>query len=140
MKLHRQAVNPIGADTWKWKGSNDGSTWTDMTGAWGMGSLSTPLIVPITSNYGPWRYVKCECVGSGYTNNWWYEWEFSIGTTAGPAGRDEPVTIGSEAVSASATDRMTVRFADASDGNQDTKTTFYNRTGGPRDVIVEVTL
>lgn len=54
--------------------------------------------------------------------------------------RDEPLTIGSELINSSATDRVTVKFADASDANQDTKTTFYNRTGATRDLIVEVTL
>lgn len=59
----------------------------------------------------------------------------------GPAtARNEPVTIGSETVNGAATDRVTAKFVDASDANADTKTTFYNRTGGTRDLIVEVTL
>lgn len=61
---------------------------------------------------------------------------FYTSTTA----RDEPLTIGSETVNSSATDRLTVKFADSSDGNQDTKTTFYNRTNATRDIIAEVTL
>ncbi|WP_337996234.1 hypothetical protein [Oleispirillum naphthae] len=56
------------------------------------------------------------------------------------ATRDEPVRIGSATIDSAATDCITVKFADASDANQDTNTTFINRSGAPRDVIVEVAL
>ena len=66
------------------------------------------------------------------------DWRMQINVTS--ATRDEPVTIGSEAINSAVTDRVTVKFSDAASSNQDTKTTFYNRTNATRDLIAEVTL
>lgn len=56
------------------------------------------------------------------------------------AAREEPVDTGSATIDATSTSKVTVKFADASNANQDTKTTFYNRTNATRDLIAEVTL
>jgi hypothetical protein len=56
------------------------------------------------------------------------------------AARDEPLTIGSTIVNATATDRVNVRYDDGSGSNADTRTTFLNRTGATRDMAVEVVL
>jgi hypothetical protein len=53
---------------------------------------------------------------------------------------EEPVDVASERISSAATDRVTCRFTDASAANGNTNTTFWNRTGATRDLIVEVSL
>jgi hypothetical protein len=65
--------------------------------------------------------------------------EIQFTETSG-AARDEPLTIGSVFVNATATDRVIVRYDDDAGGNADTRTTFLNRTGATRDMAVEVVL
>ncbi len=56
----------------------------------------------------------------------------------GAGTRQEPVTIGSSALNASATDRVNVVYADGAGANQDTFTTFTNRLGSTQNIIAEV--
>ena len=63
-----------------------------------------------------------------------------IFTETSGAARDEPLTIGGSVANATATDRINVRYDDGAGGNADTRTTFVNRTGAPRDLAVEVVL
>ncbi|TAN78309.1 MAG: hypothetical protein EPN20_01015 [Magnetospirillum sp.] len=72
-----------GVDTWKWQGSNDAASWSDMTAAavWGGGVAVTDTV---GGNYGPWRYVRHVGVsGNSSQASWNAEMDFSIGTTAG---------------------------------------------------------
>ena len=46
------------SDTWKWQGSNDGTTWSDMTATWNWGGGTNPALDTVTGNYGPWRFVR----------------------------------------------------------------------------------
>jgi hypothetical protein len=56
------------------------------------------------------------------------------------SARDEPLTIGSTIVNATATDRVNVRYDDGAGVNADTRTTFINRTNATRDLACEVML
>ncbi|TAN76891.1 MAG: discoidin domain-containing protein [Magnetospirillum sp.] len=97
-KLYRQTTNAASTDTWKFQGSNDNSNWSDITSAFSLGN-SSPLTVAATGNYGPWRYVRLVCVVAGSTNDFMYEVEFKIGTTAGSVPN---MTLVSSALSSAA--------------------------------------
>lgn len=86
---------------------------------------------------GAHRYWRLRA-NSNSTANQWCTHEIELMELG--ASRGEPLTIGSETIDASTTTKVTVKYADSSDANQDTNTTFYNRTGATRDLILEVTL
>lgn len=56
------------------------------------------------------------------------------------ASLEEPVCIGGEGVNGGANDKVTVRFSDAAGTEGDKHTTFFNRTGATRDLVVEVVI
>ncbi|MFD2234835.1 hypothetical protein [Phaeospirillum tilakii] len=151
--LHRvvlYAPTDVGYDpnssnaTIKVQGSNDGfATQTDLYTSAGRTDTNTAgVVITIDSSSGlstGTPYLAYRVSEQGTTsgrNAYWAEVEFYAAVSA----RDEPLVIGSETINAVATDRVTVKFADASDGNAATKTTFTNRTGATRDLVVEVSL
>jgi hypothetical protein len=85
-----------------------------------------------------WDHIFIDVSHNGAANNMRIG-ELVITESLGGA-RDEPLTIGGSASNATATDRVNVRYDDGSGANADTRTTFINRTGAPRDMAAEVVL
>lgn len=65
--------------TWKWQGSNDGSTFTDLGSSFTLGGTATETITTLSGNTTAYRYYRIAGV-SGTTNSgpWAYEFEFKI--------------------------------------------------------------
>lgn len=116
---------------------NFSSSVIDLASNTGTDTNGTSITVSAPSNVTAYRYRRMKIVApSGAINNKCAEAQFFVAGVS----RDEPVTIGSATVDAAVTDKMAVKFSDASNANADNNTTFANRTGGTRDVIVEVVL
>jgi hypothetical protein len=137
MRWNRGAGDPW--QSVKLQCSDNGSAWTDVTT---QAETNTTALQTFSgwSSAGSHSYWSVLCNGLCFntpagTSLSELEMMASVGVA-----RAEQVTVGSETVNVSATDRVTTKFADAADGNQDTMTTFTNRTGATRDLIVEVTL
>ncbi|OAN50153.1 hypothetical protein A6A04_01715 [Paramagnetospirillum marisnigri] len=85
IKGYWQYTTPAGG-TWIWQGSNDGSTWADLTATtpWGGGGSSSTVVYPVTGNHGPWRYVRIYCIdGASVISQWLCEVEFKLGSITG---------------------------------------------------------
>lgn len=54
--------------SWKWQGSNDGSTFTDIGASFTLGAATTQTQTTLSSNAGLWRYYRLIGV-SGTANN-----------------------------------------------------------------------
>lgn len=82
-KFYQSAANTHG--TFKWRGSNDNSTYTDIGSSFTLGGATTNTLTSLNGNQTAYRYYKLEGV-SGTTSGspWWEEFEFKI--SAGGAG------------------------------------------------------
>lgn len=67
--------------TWKFQGSADASSWSDVGTSFTLGGTTTQTITELNGNTADYRYYRMIKV-SGSTNNgpWTYEMEFQIGT------------------------------------------------------------
>ncbi len=121
---------------WELRGSNNGwSSYTTLASGTEAGSDSwqSATFANVTA-YADIRFHILSTDGGSAAGL--KEWRiFAAGVT-----RAEPVRIGSWTIDAAKTDCMAVKFADASDANADTRTTFKNRMGATYDTIVTVTL
>jgi hypothetical protein len=65
--------------TWKWQGSNDGSSWTDIGSSFAFGGVLTQTITALSGNTTAYRYYRMVSV-SGTSNGvpWSFEFEFKI--------------------------------------------------------------
>lgn len=68
--------------TWKWQGSNDASSWTDIGASFTLGTSATQVITTLSANTTSYRYYRLLGV-SGTSNGgpWVYEMEFKISAT-----------------------------------------------------------
>lgn len=66
-----------GQGTWKWQGSNDASTWTDIGGTFSLVTAATTTLTTLSGNTTAYRYYKLLGM-SGATSNgpWIYQFEF----------------------------------------------------------------
>lgn len=121
---------------WELRGSNDSFSTSTLLASGTEGGLDAyqSSTFSNTTAYTALRFLIKTTDGGSLAGL--KEWRIYASTTA----RDEPVRIGSATIDSAATDCVTVKFADTSDANQDTVTTFTNRTGETRDIIVEVTM
>ncbi len=84
--------------TWKWQGSNDGSSWTDIGGEFTLGGSTIQTITVLSGNANEYRYYRILGVsGTASAAPWIYEFEFKISGLA--VGRDinytpSAITIG----------------------------------------------
>lgn len=93
----------------------------------------------IVSNSGAsWDHVFLDISHDGAANNMTVAQ--IVFTEITGVARDEQLTIGGSATNAGATDKVNVRFDDGAGANSDTRTTFINRTGAARDIVVEAEL
>lgn len=70
--------NTTSHGTWKWRGSNDGVTWNDLTSNYTHGG-STAQVVPLTTNLGYYRYYELRGVsGSHSSGPYIHEFEFKL--------------------------------------------------------------
>ena len=65
---------------WKWQGSNNDSTWTDIGSTFTLGGVATQTITALAGNVTSYRYYRILGVGPGATsgNPWIHEFEFKI--------------------------------------------------------------
>jgi hypothetical protein len=97
-----------------------------------------PRTIASSDTNTTWDHVWIDFSHNGAASNSFFaEIQFTESTGA---ARDEPLTIGSTVVNATATDRVNVRYDDGSGSNPDTRTTFVNRTNATRDIAAEVVL
>lgn len=68
-----------GQGTWKWQGSNDASSWTDIGGNFSLVTAATTTLTTLNGNTTSYRYYKMLGM-SGATSNgpWVYQIEFKI--------------------------------------------------------------
>lgn len=73
--------NSASHGTWKFQGSPDASSWTDVGTSFTLGGTTTQTITELSGNTADYRYYRMIKV-SGTTNGgpWTYEMEFQIGT------------------------------------------------------------
>jgi hypothetical protein len=66
--------------TWKWQGSNDGSSWSDIGGNFTLdGSTSGTALTTLSGNTTSYRYYRLLGVsGNSNSGPWCYEFEFKI--------------------------------------------------------------
>lgn len=65
--------------TWKWQGSNDNSTWTDVGSSFALGGVTTQVITSLAGNTTGYRYYRMLGVsGTSSTAGWTWEFEFKI--------------------------------------------------------------
>lgn len=64
---------------WKFQGSNDNSSWTDIGSSFTLGTAATHTITELNGNSTTYRYLRCVGV-SGTTSgaSWVRQWEFKI--------------------------------------------------------------
>jgi len=71
--------NATAEGTWKWQGSNDASSWTDLGGTFALGGVATETITSLSGNTTKYRYYRMLGLsGSTSSNPWVYEMEFKI--------------------------------------------------------------
>lgn len=65
--------------TWKWQGSADASSWSDVSTSFTLGGSTTQTITELSGNTTGYRYYRM-IKESGSTNSgpWTYEFEFQI--------------------------------------------------------------
>lgn len=81
-KLHTALALGSVLGTWKWQGSNDGSTWTDIGSSFALSNTSTPVaMTSLNGNLTGWKYYALTGV-SGSTNSgpWITEFQFRQGS------------------------------------------------------------
>lgn len=81
-KLHTILGVGSALGTWKWQGSNDGSTWTDIGSNFALSNPSTPVVMTsLNGNLTGWKYYALTGV-SGSTNEspWISEFQFRQGS------------------------------------------------------------
>lgn len=65
--------------TWKWQGSNDNSSWTDIGSSFTLGGATTQTQTSLSGNTTAYRYYKLAAVsGSASGNPYIYEIEFKL--------------------------------------------------------------
>lgn len=65
--------------TWKWQGSNDNSSWTDVGGSFALGGVPTETITTLSGNLTKYRYYRMLGLsGSTDPTPWLFEMEFKI--------------------------------------------------------------
>lgn len=75
--------NTTSHGVWKWQGSNDASSWTDIGSSFTLGGSATQTITTLNGNTTAWRYYQIVGVsGSRSTGPWVYEFEFRIDVEA----------------------------------------------------------
>jgi len=77
--------NSNGQGTWKWQGSNNGTTWTDIGSSFTLGGATTQTMTELSGNGSGYQYYQLLGVsGSTVNNAYAYEFEFKI-SEVGPA-------------------------------------------------------
>jgi hypothetical protein len=77
VKYYQQ--NTTSQGTWKWQGSNDNSTWTDIGSSFALGGVATQTITTLSGNTSTYRYYRMLGIsGNSSSNPWLYEFEFKI--------------------------------------------------------------
>lgn len=81
-KYYQQLTSTQG--TWKWQGSADASSWSNIGSSFGLGGVTTQTITALSGNVTGYRYYRLLAV-SGTSNDspWIYEFEFKIDDAAG---------------------------------------------------------
>lgn len=73
--------NTTAQGTWKWQGSSDGSSFTDIGSSFALGGVATQTITTMSANTTSYRYYRILGVsGSTSSSPWIYEFEFKICT------------------------------------------------------------
>jgi hypothetical protein len=69
---------------WKWQGSNDGSSWTDIGVEFALGTSATQVISTLSGNTNFWKFYRMlQTAGSTSNSPWLREIEFAIDNTVG---------------------------------------------------------
>lgn len=78
-KLYNQSGYSLGG-TWQWKGSNNGSTWTNIGGTYNDTTAGTQTIATLSGNTTGYRYYRFEATAgtTGGSVPWWTEFDFKI--------------------------------------------------------------
>lgn len=120
---------------WSFYTSSDDATWS----VYGAGfTVNTSASSPSRTGSATCRYIGLVADSSDYGSITLTISDMNV--YAPGATRFEPVDVGSYSIDAAAATKVTVKFSDAVNANQETNTTFYNRTGATRDLIFEVVL
>lgn len=76
-KFYQQLTTSHG--TWKWQGSNNGTTWTDIGSSFTLGGSTTQTITALAGNTTEYKYYQIVRVsGASSTAPYVYEFEFKI--------------------------------------------------------------
>ena len=76
-KWYQSSTNSHG--DWKWQGSSDGSSWTDIGSSFTLGGVATQTITTLTANTNRWRYYRMLQVSGGTSSGpFLRELEFKI--------------------------------------------------------------
>ena len=67
---------------WKWQGSNNASSWTDIGSSFTLGGAATSTLTELSGNAGVYRYYQMYGVSSNTGNSWWGEIEFKEATVS----------------------------------------------------------
>jgi len=68
--------------TFKWQGSNDTVSWTDIGGSFALGGVTTQIITTMAGNVTPYKYYRMQLVSGSVTDTEYiYEIEFKAKTS-----------------------------------------------------------
>ena len=81
-KFYQQLTTSHG--TWKWQGSDNGSTWTDIGGTFTLGGVTVQTFTTLGGNTAEYKYYRLLLV-SGATSTAPYIYEFEFKTEDGAA-------------------------------------------------------
>jgi hypothetical protein len=80
--------------TWKWQGSPDASSWTDIGGSFTLGGTSTQTITTLAGNTTGYRYYRIANVsGTASSASYALEFEFKIDTVTVGGGTEHAYTF-----------------------------------------------
>lgn len=99
VKIYQQTGGSFG--TWKWQGSNDASTWVDVSGNLTWSTGSSPLVETLTHPSGAAAYRYYQKIGVSSTINDFFISEFDFKLTAGSPGVNN-LTVKSTGLTAAA--------------------------------------
>ncbi|MBI1207468.1 MAG: hypothetical protein GC191_09305 [Azospirillum sp.] len=119
---------------WKLQYSSDNASWYDACTV--SISTSSAYYTQSFSSVGSYRYWRLVPSQNGSDSTGFGVTEVRLFVPV-PA-RDEPLPVRSASVSAAATDCVTCRYDDGTGTNGDTKTTFGNRSGAVRNLLLAV--
>jgi hypothetical protein len=129
-KFYQQDAS--GQGTWKWQGSDDGSSWIDIGSSFSLGGAVTQNLTQLNGNATPHRFYRMVGVSdSTNTNPWVREFEFHVNTDSRSPSYANPLASGERrqlVVATASPGLVNGDIEDSVTGDLDRNNFYFNNT------------